>query len=95
MPIKQTPLYICDSCEYTNSNPFLFRIIGGDIKVGNQTLVKGSTFDEQVLCLDCFCDTLGIDLDKQDKLCEDERFERVHPQYQGDDKNKDQFYEEV
>lgn len=92
MPIETTPLYTCDSCDYTSADPFFFRILTGSVKVGNQSLVTAYDFKPEVLCIDCFCASFGIGTGMdhpEDTLKNDKRFKHVHIDYNGDDKNRD------
>jgi hypothetical protein len=89
MPIKETPLYICESCGYSGPDAFDFRIVEGRIAVGCQTLMRGSIYTPEVLCVNCFCDVMGIGHKREDIHSVDVRYEHVHYNYTGDDKGKD------
>ena len=90
MPIKQTTLYICAACEYTNPNVYGFRVIEGTVKLGPQTLVRGSIYEPEVLCISCFCSVMGIEGGGlRDCHFEDKRYQHVDYTYTGLDKDED------
>lgn len=83
MGISSTPLYKCESCDHTSSNPYYFRIIEGRVKMGPQTLCLGYDFKPEVLCIECFCGAFGIGFDKDDVFCNDDRYKHINPSYTG------------
>ena len=91
MGISTTPLYKCDSCNETSSNPYYFRIIEGRVAMGSQTLVNGY---KEVLCIECFCIAMGIGHDMDDNFRDDKRFQHIEPSYTGDQKDVDTFYKD-
>ncbi len=96
MGIESTPYYRCDSCGKSSSDPFLFRIISGEIKMGYQTLFRGYDFAPEVLCIKCFCELMGIsDCGHTDTHFNNPEFEHLNPHYTGENRGKNTYYNKI